>query len=153
MADVDHGAGVRFPPPLIFGGVAMIGPVIDALIALPPLPISGGFSMIFLFPGLILIGIALRVFRRRGENPEPWTPTGDIIDTGIYARTRNPMYLGLAIAYPGLAILLHSMSALLLWPLAVLLVRTYVIAREEAYLEAKFGAPYLAYKAAVGRWF
>ncbi len=153
MADVDHGAGVRFPPPLIFIGVVMIGPVIDWLLGLPPLPVPGGLSMIFLFPGFILIGIAIGLFRRRGENPVPSTPTDTIIDTGIYARTRNPMYLGMATAYPGLAILLHSMPALLLWPIAILLVRAQVIVREEAYLEAKFGAPYLAYKARVPRWF
>jgi hypothetical protein len=76
-----------------------------------------------------------------------------IIDTGIYARTRNPMYLGMAVAYPGIAILLHSMPSLLLLPVAIILVRTQVIAREERYLEAKFGAPYMAYKARVGRWF
>ncbi|OQW74915.1 MAG: hypothetical protein BVN32_11575 [Proteobacteria bacterium ST_bin14] len=153
MDDVDHGPAVRFPPPLIFIGVAMIGPVVDWLLRLPPLPIPGGLSMIFLFPGFILIGIAIGLFRRRGENPIPATPTGEVIDTGIYARTRNPMYLGMAIAYPGIAILLHSMPALLLWPLAILLVRKYVIAREEAYLEAKFGAPYLEYMNRVSRWF
>lgn len=153
MATTDQGAGVRFPPPLIFIGTVLIGPVIDRLLGLPTLPIPGGFSMIFLFPGFILIGIAIGLFRRRGENPEPWSPTGTIIDTGIYARTRNPMYLGMAIAYPGLAILLQSMPALLLWPVAIFLVRSQVIAREEAYLQAKFGAPYKAYKARVRRWF
>jgi protein-S-isoprenylcysteine O-methyltransferase Ste14 len=153
MAEVDRGAGVMFPPPLIFIGLALAGPGIDRLLGLPPLPIPGWLGMIFLIPGLSLIGIAIGLFRRRGENPVPSTPTDGIIDTGIYARTRNPMYLGMAVAYPGIAILLHSMPSLLLLPVAIILVRTQVIAREERYLEAKFGAPYMAYKARVGRWF
>ncbi len=153
MAEVDRGAGVRFPPPLIFLGVVLIGPVIDRLLGLPPLPIPGWLGLVFLILGFPLVGIAVGLFRRLGENPVPSTPTEGIIDTGIYAYTRNPMYLGMAIVYIGIAILLASMPSLLLWPLALYLIRTYVIAREERYLEAKFGASYVAYKARVGRWF
>ena len=153
MAEVDRGAGVRFPPPLIFLGVVLIGPVIDRLLGLPPLPIPGWLGLVFLILGFPLVGIAVGLFRRLGENPVPSTPTEGIIDTGIYAYTRNPMYLGMAIVYIGIAILLASMPSLLLWPLAIYLIGTYVIAREERYLEAKFGASYVAYKARVGRWF
>lgn len=153
MADVDRGAGVRFPPPLVFLGFAFLGPVIDRLLGLPPLPIPSWLGVALLIPGVALIGIAIGLFKRRGENPEPWSPTGHVIDTGIYARTRNPMYLGMAIVYLGLAILLASMPSLLLWPMAIFLIRTQVIAREESYLEAKFGASYVAYKARVRRWF
>lgn len=153
MAVVDQGARVRFPPPFVFLGVLLVGPIIDQLLGLPPLPIPGWLSLFFLIPGLALIGVAIGLFRRQGENPEPWSPTGQIIETGIYARSRNPMYLGMAIVYLGLAILLHSMPSLLLWPLALYLIRTHVIAREESYLATKFGGPYLAYKARVGRWF
>ncbi|OYX40080.1 MULTISPECIES: isoprenylcysteine carboxylmethyltransferase family protein [unclassified Sphingomonas] len=152
MAEVDRGAGVMFPPPLVFLGVALIGPVIDRLLGLPPLPIPGWLSVIFLLPGFILIGIAIGLFRQRGENPVPSTPTAGVIDTGIYARTRNPMYLGMAIAYPGVAILLQSMPSLLLLPVAIIMINTQVIAREERYLEAKFGAAFVAYKARVRRW-
>lgn len=153
MADVDRGAGVLFPPPFVFIGLALIGPVIDRLLGLPPLPIPGWLSLLFLIPGFAMIGIAIGLFRQRGENPVPSTPTEGIIDTGIYARTRNPMYLGMAVAYPGVAILLASMPSLLLWPVAIFLIRTQVIAREERYLEAKFGETYIAYMARVGRWF
>lgn len=152
MADTDRGAGVMFPPPFIFLGLLLLGPVIDCVAALPRLPIAGGFSALLLLPGFILIGIAIGLFRRRGENPNPATVTGGIIDTGIYAHTRNPMYLGMSIAYLGLAILIHSPGALLLWPVAVVIIRTQVIAREERYLEAKFGAAYIDYKARVRRW-
>lgn len=152
MAETDRGAGVMFPPPFVYLGLWLLGPVVDRLFGLAPLAIPGGFSAVFLLPGFILIGIAIGLFRRRGENPNPATATGGIIDTGIYGFTRNPMYLGMSIAYLGLAILLHSLGALLLWPLALIIIRTQVIAREERYLEAKFGTAYVDYKARVRRW-
>ncbi|MBY0520480.1 MAG: isoprenylcysteine carboxylmethyltransferase family protein [Sphingomonas sp.] len=152
MAESDRGAGVMFPPPFVYLGLLLLGPVVDRLVPLAPLTIAGGFSAVLLFPGFILIGIAIGLFRRRGENPNPATATGGIIDTGIYRFTRNPMYLGMSIAYLGFAILLHSIGALVLWPLAVIIIRTQVIAREERYLEAKFGADYLQYKTRVRRW-
>lgn len=153
MANQDRGAGVNFPPPLVYLGMLLLGPVVDWLLGLPPLPIPVSFSMIFLLPGLILIGAAIGLFRRTGENPVPSTPTQTIIDTGIYARTRNPMYLGMAIAYVGLAIILHSMPSILFLPIAVMIINSQVIAREERYLEATFGAAYAAYKLRVRRWF
>lgn len=62
------------------------------------------------------------------------------------------MYLGVTLAYSGLSILFDSVFALVLLPVVLLIIRTQVIAREERYLEAKFGADYRAYKARVRRW-
>ncbi|OYY89770.1 MAG: hypothetical protein B7Y45_10910 [Sphingomonas sp. 28-66-16] len=152
-AKVDRGAGVLFPPPFVYLGLLLLGPLVDRLLGLPRFPAPGWLSIPFLIPGTALIAIAIGLFRRRGENPNPATVTSGIIDTGIYAHTRNPMYLGMALAYAGLAILLHSMPSLLFLPVAIAIIRSQVIAREERYLEAKFGQPYLDYKARVGRWF
>ena len=63
------------------------------------------------------------------------------------------MYLGMAVFYVGLSIMLNSIAPLVLLPLVLAVVQTQVIAREEAYLERAFGAEYLAYKSRVGRWF
>jgi protein-S-isoprenylcysteine O-methyltransferase Ste14 len=62
------------------------------------------------------------------------------------------MYLGMALVLAGLAMIGNA-----LWPLlavipAVWWIRTQVIAKEERYLEAKFGAPYLDFKKRVRRW-
>lgn len=62
------------------------------------------------------------------------------------------MYLGGALLYAGLALLFKSLGmAILLAPLVVI-IHTQVIAREERYLERKFGGDYLAYKRKVRRW-
>jgi len=70
----------------------------------------------------------------------------------VYRLTRNPMYVGMALAYFGLAILGGGIVALGLLPVAMLVIQHGVILREEAYLEGKFGADYLRYRAAVRRW-
>ncbi len=62
------------------------------------------------------------------------------------------MYVGMALAYLGLAILGGGVVAMVLLPGAMLVIQHGVILREEAYLEGKFGADYLRYKATVRRW-
>jgi protein-S-isoprenylcysteine O-methyltransferase Ste14 len=71
---------------------------------------------------------------------------------GPYRFTRNPMYLGLALLLAGLAGIGNA-----LWPLlavipVVAIIRTQVIAREETYLENRFGEEYRAYRGRVRRW-
>jgi protein-S-isoprenylcysteine O-methyltransferase Ste14 len=63
------------------------------------------------------------------------------------------MYLGMALVYAGLAIGFDWPIAFALLPLVLTTIQTQVIAREERYLEAKFGDEYLRYKAEVRRWF
>jgi protein-S-isoprenylcysteine O-methyltransferase Ste14 len=63
------------------------------------------------------------------------------------------MYLGMALVYAGLAISFDGPIALALLPLVLITIQTQVIAREERYLEAKFGDDYRRYKAGVRRWF
>ena len=58
----------------------------------------------------------------------------------------------MALVYAGLSIAAVSVAALVLLIPCLLAIRFYVIAREEAYLEAKFGEAYLSYKARVRRW-
>lgn len=72
--------------------------------------------------------------------------------TGIHAWSRNPIYLGMFLVYGGIGIAARSPSTLILTlPLAITM-RYGVIAREEAYLEGRFGNAYRDYKARVRRW-
>ena len=102
--------------------------------------------------GVALLVGALRRFRRARTNPEPWKPSTAIVAGGIYRHTRNPMYVGMTLVYLALAVLFDSGVALLLVVPLLLLVRWGVIAREERYLEAKFGDDYTRYRASVRRW-
>lgn len=62
------------------------------------------------------------------------------------------MYLGMALIYAGSAIRFDGPIAFALLPLVLIAIQTQVIAREERYLEAKFGDDYRRYKAKVRRW-
>ena len=66
---------------------------------------------------------------------------------------RNPLYLALALFYGAIAIAAGNAWALMLLVPALLVINYFVIAREERYLEVKFGDDYLTYKSKVSRWF
>ena len=79
-------------------------------------------------------------------------PTSALVIWGPYRFTRNPMYMGLTTLYVGGTLLLNDLWPLALLPVVIGLVQRRVIAKEEAYLERKFGDEYRAYKAGVRRW-
>ena len=66
--------------------------------------------------------------------------------------TRNPAYLGMALAYSGISLLAGGRWSLLLLPGVVAAIDRGVIQREEPYLELLFGNGYRDYRARVRRW-
>lgn len=150
-------AGVIARPPLLFLGALLLGVVLDRLLGFPiPLP-DGGLARWIIGGSLILAGLALatagiRNFSRAGTPVPSIHPTRVLVTSGIHARTRNPIYLGMFLTYGGIGVAARSPWILILMlPLAVT-IRYGVVAREEAYLERRFGDAYRAYKARVRRW-
>ncbi|AKM11711.1 isoprenylcysteine carboxyl methyltransferase [Croceicoccus naphthovorans] len=148
-------ARVRFPPPLVFVGFLLIGRAIDDLFGLNP-AIPAAVRWI-LGGGAIAVGAAtmaagLLAFRQAGNNPEPWKRDDAFVVAGIYRFTRNPMYLGMAVASFGIAVAANCLGGLLTLPLAILAVRVFVIGAEEAHLSARFGQSYSEYRDRVRRW-
>jgi len=147
-------AGVILPPPVILLAAILAGFGLDYFW---PRPFAPDWARYYLGTALILAAIALaiageRQFKRAGTSVKPWVPSTAIVTTGVFARTRNPMYLAMVILLAGVGLLGNS-----LWFLATIIgfvgVMQYgVIQREEAYLERRFGASYTAYKARVRRW-
>lgn len=156
MSAPDH-AGVRFPPPFIFLGFILLGVALGHLFAIGPLPFPAwlrwALTGVFGIAGLALIIGALSLFRRAGTAPEPWRPTKAIAETGLYSRTRNPMYLGMAGIHLAIAIAFESVGALVFVLPALIIIDRAVIRREEDYLSRRFGESYAAYKKRVPRWF
>jgi protein-S-isoprenylcysteine O-methyltransferase Ste14 len=150
-------AGVIARPPLLFLAALLLGFVSDRLLSLPfPVPMTD-LALWIIASSLILAGLALatagiRNFSR-AETPVPTNqPTRALVTTGIHGWTRNPIYLGMFLMYAGIGIAALSLSILvLLLPLAPI-IRYGVVAREEAYLERRFGQTYRDYKAHVRRW-
>jgi len=102
--------------------------------------------------GAAAMGMAVRGFRRGGTNVPTFRPALALVTSGIYARSRNPMYLGGLVGLLGVALLLRSPTLLTLWPATALALHFGVVRREEPYLEALFGEPYRDYRRRVRRW-
>ena len=105
MTTVDN-AGVIAPPPLIFAGFLVAGLVINAALGwslgfAAALRYGAGIGLVA-FSLFVLIS-ALGLFHRFRTRPEPWQPTTAIVSTGIYRFSRNPMYVGMTLAYFGVA--------------------------------------------------
>ena len=147
-------AGVIAPPPLIYLGALGIGFGLDAVIGRGSLPSTiavpiGAASMI---AGAGLLGSFVQAFQRARTPIDPYTPSEAIVTDGPYRLTRNPAYLGMALTYAGIAIVSNAPWALVPLPVAIAVIDRGVIAREERYLERKFGTPYVDYKRRVRRW-
>ena len=150
-------SGVRLFPPSIYAGGLVVGYIVQWLAPIPIVPGALGIAarilgVAVLLAGLALMFSALTMFRAVGTPVNPTEPTKALALTGPYRFTRNPMYLGMALLLAGFALIGNA-----LWPLlslipVVWIIRTQVIAREEIYLEAKFGAPYRDFKGRVRRW-
>jgi len=146
--------GVKLPPPLVYGGFLILGICFQSNWIdgnLGPRPLLIGAGAVFLIACIATIWEAKR-HHDAGTAVEPWKPTTVILDKGLYAYSRNPIYVGMILAYIAVAIGAMSYLALALLLLVLLIIRYHVIAREEAYLERKFGDTYLNYKARVRRW-
>lgn len=150
--------GVIAPPPLIFLAFLICGVAADWLLAFELFPRAADPSLRW-FGGGALVAAAMLImtfgiqnFRRAGTPVPTRAPTTALVMSGVHGLSRNPLYIGLYLFYAGIAVLSNSVAALaLMLPLA-LVIRYGVVAREEAYLERKFGDAYLTYKARVPRW-
>ena len=108
---------------------------------------------------LIATGFAVAVsgilrFRRHRTTANPMSPdaASAIVTDGIYRITRNPMYLGFALALTGWALALAHALAALVVPVFVAYITRFQIMPEERALASKFGPAYLEYLTRVRRW-
>lgn len=102
--------------------------------------------------GLALTVRSARVFDRVDTNVRTFDDPDHLVDTGAFARTRNPMYLGFGLALAGVALMLGTAVAWL-GPLAFLVAADrWYVPFEERRMTARFGSSYEEYRARVPRW-
>jgi len=147
-------AGVIAPPPLIYGGTLLLGLLLGTVLPTPFIsaPLRWIVAFVFLALAAVFVAWPILLMTRAGTSPIPETPTTAIVTRGPYAFTRNPIYLGMAFGYAGVAIGVNSLLTLLLLIPVLFVINRGVIEREERYLERKFGDSYRQYKARVRRW-
>jgi protein-S-isoprenylcysteine O-methyltransferase Ste14 len=148
------GPAVKFPPPLIFV-IAML----CSFALQQRLPIGLGLPMPLRLAGLalLLVGTVLLVlasfgFARARTAIEPWKPTTAIVTSGVYAWSRNPIYVAFCLITSGIGLASVNVWMVFSTVPAALLVYSLAIKKEEQYLQQKFGDEYLQYQRRVRRW-
>jgi protein-S-isoprenylcysteine O-methyltransferase Ste14 len=150
-------AGVMTRPPVLHIAGLILGFVLDYALPLPltvpgaPLPrwtLAGSLILI----GVAIFAVAVANFARAGTPVPSTEPVRTLVTTGIHGWSRNPIYVGMFLLYAGIGIAARSPWMLVLALPLVIVMRTVVVAREEAYLERHFGATYRDYRARVRRW-
>jgi protein-S-isoprenylcysteine O-methyltransferase Ste14 len=147
-------AGVRVPPPLIYLSAMIAGLILNYFfpIAFLPVFLSRIVGIFFGALAVLIFVSAFLKFKQAETNVEPWKPTTAIISNGVYGYSRNPIYLAFTLFYTGAAFLFNSLWLFALLVPVLFVMRYAVIAREERYLENKFGTEYSDYKRRVRRW-
>lgn len=156
MKNQKDNPGVHVPPPFIYAGffflsffLEKIFPFNNAFLHSKP---SSYIGYILIAVAIVFIIRALTQFFKTKNTLITIKPATSLQTNGIYAFTRNPMYLGLLTLYTGIAFLKGNWWTLALIPIVMLIIQTFVIKKEEAYLERAFGNNYMLYKAKVRRW-
>ena len=109
-------------------------------------------GFIFVISGITLNLLADRAFQRAGTTVKPYQESSNLVTGGVFQISRNPMYLGMVLILIGVAVLLRSLSPLLIViPFAILIDQIYIRVEEQMLME-KFGAKWQAYKAQTRRW-
>ena len=150
-------AGVIARPPLLFLAALLLGVASDHVLP-APFVIAGADLLHWIISGLLILfglaffGAGIRNFSRASTPVPTYEPVRALVTTGIHGWTRNPIYFGMFLVYGGIGIAARSPWILILTLPLAFTIRYGVVAREEAYLERRFGDAYRDYKAGVRRW-
>jgi protein-S-isoprenylcysteine O-methyltransferase Ste14 len=147
-------ASVIASPTVIFAGILVLGFGLDMIWPAAFLPEGWGFplGLIVIFAAVNIKLFAAREMVRVKTNLDIRKPTNDIATSGLYSVSRNPLYIGMILLNIGIGCIVNSLWIFLLSAGLAATLQKGVIEPEEAYLERKFGAKYLRYKAKVRRW-
>ena len=111
-------------------------------------------AVILAVAGAVIIALGIASFKRARTTINPTKPgsSSSLVVSGLYAVTRNPMYLGLLLVIAGWAAFLSNVLAFLFLPAFVFYMNRFQIEPEERALTARFGEEFVAYKSRARRW-
>jgi protein-S-isoprenylcysteine O-methyltransferase Ste14 len=112
--------------------------------------VAGGAALIV--TGIIFIFLARRQLAQQGQPSDPGLPTEQLVTTGVFSVSRNPLYLGGTCFLAGIALAFGLPWALFSLVPALVACHYILIRPEERYLAARFGMGYAQYAASVHRW-
>ena len=155
MSEGTDNADAIIRPPIAWALALLFGLGADRFYPLPFVPAAiphGWIGGAVVAAGVAFAAWAIVTFGKAGTRVETYKPTTAIVAHGPYTLTRNPIYLAMFLGQIGLAIGFDSLWILVMLAPFLLVIRYGVVAREEAYLERKFGRVYLDYKSRTRRW-
>jgi protein-S-isoprenylcysteine O-methyltransferase Ste14 len=134
------------------GTVAFVVP----LLVLAPEPLSSVAEPQGLIPltiGIVLLLWCVRDFYVAGRGTlAPWTPPRELVVTGLYRVSRNPMYIAVILVLWGWALTYWSWS-LAIYALAIMLAfHLRIVLGEEPWLARTHGVKWARYRAQTPRW-
>ena len=146
--------GLIARPPLIYLGSILVGLALHWLrpVAVVPEAWAAPLGAPLILAAVVVFLLSVRAFRRAGTPIQSVRPTTQLVQTGPYWFSRNPIYLAFTLLHLGVGFWVNSGWLLGTLLLTLVLMSYGVIAREERYLERKFGDEYVRYKTAVRRW-
>jgi protein-S-isoprenylcysteine O-methyltransferase Ste14 len=146
--------GPMVPPPLWYVAGLAVGWFISARVGVPFVPdmIRWPLGALCLLAGIAFFAPAVASFARAKTSVLPIMPTTALVESGPYRFTRNPMYVGLAIAIVGISLVTNWLWAIAVLPIVLTAVYFAAIRPEEQFLEERFGPDYSAYGSRVRRW-
>jgi protein-S-isoprenylcysteine O-methyltransferase Ste14 len=147
---------LRVPVPWVFVLTYLAGVGIEAAFHrggfFPDSKLLTPVGFVIFILGMGFAGWGWFIFRRARTTRVPGEASTTLVTRGPYRRMRNPMYVGLSLAYIGEAAILHQIVPLVLLPLTIAYLNQVVIPLEEERLHAVFGAEYERYQNEVRRW-
>lgn len=115
-------------------------------------PLTDLLSGLLIGGGVLLMLLAFAEFRKQRTTVIPHQTPTRLIQSGIFSRTRNPIYLGDALILAGFVLLFDAVSSLALVPLFIWLIERRFILPEENRLRRTFHADFARYERKVRRW-
>jgi protein-S-isoprenylcysteine O-methyltransferase Ste14 len=147
---------LRIPVPWVFVLTYLLGVGLEYALpfrggngGLPGIKVTGG---VLFGIGAVIAGWGLLTFRAARTTTVPGQASSRLVTWGPYRFSRNPMYVGLIVAYLGEAGILRQVWPLFLLPLTVAYVNWIVIPLEESKLKEVFAEEYDRYRLRVRRW-
>jgi protein-S-isoprenylcysteine O-methyltransferase Ste14 len=134
------------------GMVAFVVPLL-VLAPVSPSSFAEPWGLIPLAIGVVLLLWCVREFYVAGRGTlAPWTPPKELVVTGLYRVSRNPMYIAVVLVLWGWAVAYRSRS-LAIYALAIMLAfHLRVVCGEEPWLARTHGVKWDRYRAQVPRW-
>lgn len=145
---------IPLPPPILMLVLLLLSALLTAVapIAFVPVSFHGPSAALLILVGLGFSAAGFFSFKSRGTPVRPGAEPTQLVLSGPYRITRNPMYLGLLLISIGCFFAVESVWFIIPPILFFWVLNFRLIPFEEQLMEEHFGAQYETYRQRVRRW-